>query len=128
MNTHELKKWQTTEELKIRFKRWAIQGVLFTRKLPYEPDFKAIKNQMVRCMPSAAANYRSACRAKSNADFINKLKIVEEELDESMFWLEFITELYADLIKEINPLHSEANQLIAITVASINTLRKNQKD
>jgi four helix bundle protein len=61
--------------LKRRFKDWTIKAVLFTRKFPNEPDFKAIRNQMVRCIPSAAANYNAACRAKSNKDFINKLKL-----------------------------------------------------
>lgn len=126
-NTQELIKWQRTEELKIRFKAWAIQGILFTRKLSHEPEFKAIRNQMVRCMPACAVNYRSACRAKSNADFINKLKIVEEELDESMFWLEFVQELIPDLSNVVKPIHKEANELISITIASINTLRKYQK-
>jgi four helix bundle protein len=114
------------ETLKKRFKDWAIKGVLFTRKLPNEPDFKAIRNQMVRCIPSCAANYRAACRAKSNADFINKLKIVEEELDESMFWLEFVVGLEEKLRVDIISIYKEADELLAITVASIKTLRKNK--
>jgi four helix bundle protein len=112
--------------LKMRFKDWAIKGVLFTRKFPNEPDFKAIRNQMVRCIPSCAANYRAACRAKSNADFINKLKIVEKELDESMFWLEFVVGLEEKLRKEVVSIYKEADELLAITVASIKTLRSKQ--
>ncbi len=114
------------EILKMRFKDWAIKGVLCTRKFPNEPDFKAIRNQMVRCIPSCAANYRAACRAKSNADFINKLKIVEEELDESMFWLEFVVGLEEKLRKEVVGIYKEADELLAITVASIKTLRSKQ--
>lgn len=116
------------EVLKKRFKDWAIKGVLFTRKFPNEPDFKAIRNQMVRCIPSCAANYRAACRAKSNADFINKLKIVEEELDESMFWLEFVVGLEEKLRIDVVEIYKEADELLAITVASIKTLRKNQNN
>ena len=112
------------EKLKKRFKDWAVKYVLFTRKFPYEPEFKAARNQMVRCGPSCAANYRAACRAKSGPDFINKMKIVEEELDESMFWLEFVIELKKDLEGETSMLHREANELLAIVVASINTARK----
>ncbi|HMS70001.1 MAG: four helix bundle protein [Saprospiraceae bacterium] len=112
------------EVLKKRFKDWAIKGVLLTRKFSNEPDFKAIRNQMVRCIPSCAANYRAACRAKSTADFINKLKIVEEELDESMFWIEFIVDLDENLKNKTVDLHKEADELLAITVSSIKTLRK----
>ena len=102
-------------------------SVIFTRKFPNEPDFKAIRNQMVRCIPSCAANYRAACRAKSNADFINKLKIVEEELDESMFWFEFVVGLEPGLREGIVDIYKEANELLSITVASINTLRKRNR-
>lgn len=112
------------ELLKKRFKDWAVKYVLFTRKFPYDAEFKAARNQMVRCGPSRAANYRAACRAKSAPDFINKLKIVEEELDESSFWLEFIVELKSDLESDIRWLLQEANELLAIVIASINTARK----
>jgi len=111
------------DELKKRFKDWAISAVLFTRTFPKEPDFRAIRNQMVRCIPSCAANYRAACRAKSNADFINKLKIVEEELDESMFWFEFVAGLEPGLRAGTVNIYREANELLSITIASIKTLR-----
>ena len=83
---------------------------------------------MVRCIPSCAADYRPACRAKSNADFINKLKIVEEELDESMFWLEFVVGLEEKLRNDVVEIYKEADELLSITVASIKTLRKNQNN
>jgi len=79
---------------------------------------------MVRSISSSASNYRAACRAKSKADFIYKLKIVEEELDESMFWLELVNNLNEYLALEINTLHTEANELLSITIASIHTARK----
>lgn len=112
------------ELLKKRFKDWAIKYVLFTRKFPNDSEFKAYRNQMVRCGSSAAANYRAACRAKSGPDFINKMKIVEEELDESLFWLEFVSELQKGLEADLNPLHKEGNELLSIAVASIKTARK----
>ncbi|GAB4495278.1 MAG: four helix bundle protein [Saprospiraceae bacterium] len=117
----------TSEELKKRFKDWAVEVVLFTRTLPNAPDFKAVRNQMVRSAPSAAANYRAACRRKSGKDFVNKLKIVEEELDETMFWLEFTVALDAEFRPAIVPLYKEADELISIIVSSIGTARKNLK-
>lgn len=74
-----------------------------------------------------AANYRAACRGKSTADFINKLKIVEEELDESMFWLEFIVALEPSLRQEVIGKFKEANELLSIIVATIKTSRTNQE-
>jgi four helix bundle protein len=117
----------TPEELKKRFKDWAVEVVLFTRNLPNTPEFKAVRNQMVRSAPSAAANYRAACRRKSGKDFINKLKIVEEELDETMFWLEFSVALDAELRPAVVPHYKEADELISIIVSSIGTARKNLK-
>lgn len=112
------------EKLKKRFKDWGIKYVLFTRNFSSEPEYRAARNQMVRCGPSCAANYRAACRAKSGPDFINKMKIVEEELDESMFWLEYVLELNADFEKGTGTLHKEANELLSIVVTSIKTARK----
>ncbi|MDZ7899783.1 MAG: four helix bundle protein [Arcicella sp.] len=117
----------TKDDLIKRFKIWAVDVVLFTRKFPNEPDFKAIRNQMVRCVPSVAANYRAACRGKSTADFINKLKIVEEELDESMFWLEFVVALEPSLREDVVSKFKEANELLSIIVATIKTSRTNQE-
>jgi four helix bundle protein len=117
-------KEEDIERLKKRFKDWAIKYVLFTRKFPESAEFKAARSQMVRCGSSTAANYRAACRAKSGPDFINKMKIVEEELDESLFWLEFVDELKKDLETEISPLFKEGNELLAIVVASIKTARR----
>ncbi len=116
----------TKDDLIKRFKIWAVDVVLFTRKFPNEPDLRAIRNQMVRCVLSVAANYRAACRGKSTADFINKLKIVEEELDESMFWLEFIVALEPSLREEVVSKYKEANELLSIIVATIKTSRTNQ--
>jgi four helix bundle protein len=115
------------DELKGRYKNWAISVILLTRKLPNEPEFKAARNQIVRSAPSTAANYRAACRGKSTPDFINKLKIVEEELDETMFWLEFIVALLPDIRTETVPIYKEADELLSITVSSIKTARKSDK-
>ena len=117
----------TEIELKNRFKRWAISVVLFTKKFPHGQEFTAVRGQIVRSAPSAAANYRAACRGKSTPDFINKLKIVEEELDESMFWLEFVVALAANLRSDVVPLYKEADELLAIIVSSIKTMRQKEE-
>ncbi len=84
-------------------------------------------NQLLRCSSSIAANYRAAIRAKSNADFINKLKIVEEEADESQFFLELLSKINSNeqLHPEIDRLTKEVDELISIFVASLKTARLN---
>ena len=116
------------KDLKDRTKKFAIDCWRLCDKLPSGRGFTAYINQLIRCSSSVGANYRAAQRAKSTADFINKLKIVEEEADESMYFLELLSEISDDNFKdEINTLHKEANELLAIIVASINTARKNRK-
>lgn len=82
---------------------------------------------MIKSSSSIGANYRASQRAKSTADFINKLKIVEEEVDESVYWLEIFGEISPEYSKEIEILKNEGKELLAITVASINTARSNLK-
>ncbi len=91
--------------------------------LPYKNRGKIIGDQLFRAGTSSAANYRAACRARSNDEFISKLCIVEEELDECMFWLEII--IASGLIKEdlVKPLYNEANELLSITISSKKTLK-----
>ena len=79
---------------------------------------------MIHCSSSIGANYRAACRAKSNADFINKLKIVEEEIDEAIYFLELLKEINDKNTKVMDSLIDEASELLAICVASIKTARK----
>jgi len=117
----------TAEELKTRTKKFAIAIALFTEKLPARPAFKPYSNQLIRASSSVGANYRAACRAKSTADFINKLKIVEEECDECMFFIELIEELDTTLKNKTTPIWKEANEILAIIVSSIKTLRLKQK-
>ncbi len=112
------------ELLKNRFKTWSIQVILFSRNFPEKYEFRAIRNQIVRSATSSAANYRAACRAKSGKDFINKLKIVEEELDETMFWIELVTELEKTFSTKSEAIYKEANELLSIVVKSISTARK----
>tara|TARA_A100000171_G_scaffold53045_1_gene75784 strand:- start:6865 stop:7215 length:351 start_codon:yes stop_codon:yes gene_type:complete len=96
----------------------------FCETLPNSQGYYLFKNQLIRSLSSVGANYRAAQRGKSTADFINKLKIVEEEADETLFFLELL-EINKSLEIKINPLHKEGSELLAITVASIKTARKN---
>lgn len=111
----------TEKELKDRFKKWAISVVLFLRKLPKNEECSVIRYQLIKSASSSAANYRAVCRGKSGLDFLNKLKIVEEELDESLFWFEFIVGIMPEFRETIVPMFKEGDELLSIIVASIKT-------
>ena len=113
------------KELQKRLKSLAVKTGKLCIKLPFNPVNKVYIDQIIRSSTSSAANYRSACRAKSKADFVNKLKIVEEELDETMFFYEMIAEFNSEIKKELRELFIEANELLSIVVASINTVNSN---
>ena len=113
------------EELKDRTKKLALDVIRFSSRLPQKQDFWVISKQLIRSATSVGANYRSACRAKSKADFIAKLAIVEEEADETLYWLELIEELGFKNDDDLKRLKDETNQLISIIVASKRTARKN---
>lgn len=112
-------------EMKQRTKRFAIDVWRLCSELPHSREFNSYVNQLIRCSSSVAANYRAVGRAKSKADFINKLKIVEEEGDESQFFLEIIEEINSkeELKAEIKRLIKEADEIVAIVVASLKTSR-----
>jgi four helix bundle protein len=108
-----------SEELKKRTKTFALQVISLVEGLPKTLTGKVIGNQLIRSGTSVGANYRAACRAKSKADFINKLKIVEEEADESIYWMELLEEAKVVESSKLNRLKKEADELIAIFVSSI---------
>src|SRR5256714_11964908 len=108
-------------EMKNRTKQFALRVLKMADTLPTNRSGNAIANQIVRSSPSVAANYRALCRAKSRADFINKTSIVEEEADESGFWLELIVDAGLMSAKRVKPLLDEASELTAILVASRKT-------
>ncbi|MBL4716438.1 MAG: four helix bundle protein [Bacteroidia bacterium] len=116
-----------SEVLKNRFKNYAIEVALLIRDLPRNTINIPYSNQLIRCSSSPGANYRAACRAKSMRDFINKLKIVEEELDETIYFLELLRYFNSDFRDQIDILIREGNELLAITVASLKTSRAKQK-
>ena len=92
--------------------------------LPKTTAGRALATQLVRSGTSVAANYRAARRAKSTAHFLSKLGDVEEEADETLFWLELLEESAIAPASRLTALKQEANELVAIVVASINTVKK----
>ena len=110
-------------DLKQRTKKFALDVIRYCRKLPRGEEFSIIKHQLIKAATSTAANYRASQRAKSKADFISKMGIVEEESDESLFWLECLQELATRQHRELNRLVDESDQLVAIFVS----VRKNAR-
>jgi len=108
---------------KDRTKKLALRVIQLTETLPHTRAADVIAKQIIRSATSVGANYRAACRAKSTADMIIKLKIVEEESDETIYWLELLLESKSLQYSEVNEIMKEAEEVLAITVASIKTLR-----
>jgi four helix bundle protein len=108
-------------EFKARTKALAVSVAKFCKTLPYDRVVRHYVDQIVRSSASVGANYRAACRGKSKADFINKMRIVEEETDETMYFLELIYEFYPEQKDHIALLHKEANEILSMVVSSINT-------
>lgn len=115
----------TKNELKNRTKKFALQIIKLVDKLPNTIAGRAIGNQIIRSGTSVASNYRSACRARSNADFVSKITIVEEESDETLFWLEIIIESNLLPKDRVLALVKEADELTAIFTASGKTAKQN---
>ena len=114
-------------QMRKRTKEFAKEIITLCRKLPDNREGRLIGNQLFRSGTSVAANYRAACRARSTADFISKLAIVEEEADETLFWLELIKEMKILDDNLLDSLMKENDELIAIFVSSIKTTRKKKK-
>ena len=116
-----------SEEIKRRTRKFALRVMRLVDSLPKEPSARHIGHQLLRSGTSVGANYRAACRARSAAEFRSKLGVVEEEADESIYWMELLVD--GGLVSEdlLSNLVDEANQILAITVASIKTSKKNEK-
>lgn len=106
------------DELRDRTKQFALRVLKPVAALPKTIEGRAIAGQLVRCGTSVAANYRATCRARSKAEFIAKIGIVLEEADETLLWLELISEANLLPSKRVDLLLAEANELVAIMVAS----------
>ena len=114
----------TTEELKERFRKFSIKIIKMVNTMPNNIAGNAIAKQIVRSGTSPAANYRAACLAKSNKDFLNKLKMVEEEIDETAHWLSVIID--AELLPrtQVVDLYDESVELRRIVARSIMTIKQ----
>ncbi len=117
----------TTAELKARTKEFALRVIRLVDSLPNTVKGRAIANQIMRSATSVAANYRAACRARSRAEFIAKIGVVEEEADETAFWLELVVDSNIRTAKQIEPLRKEASELVAIMAASRKSAIANRK-
>jgi four helix bundle protein len=115
-------------ELKVRTKAFALRTLKLVEALPNSKSGRIIANQIGRAGTSVGANYRAACRSRSKAEFIAKLGIVEEEADECVYWLEIIEEARILPNRKIAALRQEAEELLAITVASLITATKRKQD
>ena len=115
------------KDLKQRTKEFALRIIKLVESLPRGKITDVIGKQLLRSGTSVGANYRSACRAKSTADFISKMGTVEEEADESIYWMELFVEGGLVHNDEVDELLDEADQIVAITVSSIKTARARKK-
>ena len=114
------------KEFKDRTKKIALRIIKLVESLPETTTSRVIGKQLLRSSTSVGANYRAACRGKSVADVIHKLSIVEEEADESLYWLELLIESNVVPEKRLSDLQKEMNEITAMVVASIKTLRLKQ--
>jgi four helix bundle protein len=123
----ESKKAVRTADLKARTKQLALRVMKLVDVIPRTIQGRAIAKQIIRSATSVAANYRAACRARSRAKFIAKIGVVEEEADESCFWLELVIDSGLLTEERIRPLLGEAGELVAIKAASRKSAIGNRK-
>jgi len=113
----------TEQEFKDRTKQIALRVIRLVESLPDTNSAQIIGKQLLRSATSVGANYRAACRGKSTADILHKLSIVEEEADESLYWLELLIESNIVSETKLSALMKDTNEIVAMIVASIKTLR-----
>lgn len=107
-----------------RTKQFALRVIRLVQALGDDRVARVLGDQLLRSGTSVGANYRSAARARSRPDFINKLKISEEECDESLFWMELLVESGLQPETKLRPLMTEGGEILAMLVASIQTTRR----
>lgn len=117
---------RNNEELKARTKAYALRVIMLVEALPQHRTAEVIGRQLLRAATSVGANYRAACRAKSTADFIAKMGIVEEEADECLYWMELLIDSGLLPHSRLTELMAEGNALVAIVVTSIKTARQHK--
>ncbi len=116
----------TKQEMLQRTMDYALRVIKVVRALPVGDIGDVLGRQLLRSGTSVGANYRAACRAKSTPDFLHKLKIVEEECDESLYWMELLVQSATLPLRRIESLMSEGNEILSIIVAAIKTTRANR--
>jgi four helix bundle protein len=126
MNWQEIIMPQNPTELKTRTKAFALRIIRLYQALPKSGEAQVIGKQILRSGTSIGAQYREACRAKSPADFINKMEGSLQELDETSYWLELLVESNIMSAEKLTDLQKETNELTAIFVASVKTTKKNR--
>ena len=112
-------------DLKKRTKQFGLRIIKLVEALPKTQSARMIGNQLLRSGTSVGANYRAACRGRSKAEFIAKVGISIEESDESMYWIEMLTEAGIMPDEKVSALYKEADEIVAILTASAKTARKN---
>ncbi len=112
-------------DLQLRTKQFAVQVIQFCEQLSNDETSKILKRQLLRAGTSVGANYRAACRAKSKPTFISKMGDVLEEADESGYWIELLVESGKVNQKAAAPILVKSNELVAISISSINTAKRN---
>ena len=110
-------------ELQDRTKRFALRIIRMFQSLPRSEEARVLGKQVLRSATSVAANYRAACRARSKAEFVSKIGLVVEEAEETVFWLELLTE--SEILPEtkVKKLLEEADELLSIFAASQQTVK-----
>ena len=115
------------EVLRDRTKQFALRIVRLFRSLPNSPDAQVMGKQLLRSGTSVGANYRAVCRARSRAEFIARISVVAEEADESVFWMELLTESNAVPETRAAELLKEARELTAIFTKSRITAKRSSQ-
>ena len=114
------------DDFKLRTRQFAVRAIKLVEALPQGRSADVIARQLLRSATSVGANCRAACRARSTAEFLSKMGIVEEEADECVYWLELIADSELLPVTRLQEILDEAKQIVAMTVASIKTARKSR--
>ncbi|MHC2992173.1 hypothetical protein OB13_11445 [Pontibacter sp. HJ8] len=121
----QVDKEQFVERFRQRTKQLALEVIRFSKDLPKTEEATIMKRQLLRSATSVAANYRAACRARSSAEFYSKISIVIEEADETLFWLELLSESGSTTIAKVAELKKETTEILSVMAkARSNTTKK----
>ena len=125
--SRDLAETVTPAEFKARTKAYALRVIKVVDALPRDSVSRTLGGQLLRSGTSVAANYRASARAKSNADFVSKMGTVEEECDESLFWMEILVEVGFVKASRLADLMAEGEEILRIIVSSAKTARSSER-